>query len=898
MATTQKKRLLSIKTPLGDDFLLLNRVSINEAISELFTCEVELLHEENEESYEPTDVDVTSLLGKPATVSINHRDDTSRTLSGIINSFSKGSRSTRFSYYHATIVPHHWLLTQNFQSRIFQQKTVEDILREVLDGFEVSIEIQGEFKPRNYCVQYRESDFDFISRLMEEEGFFYYFEHKDGKHKMVIANTSPSHQDAPSKHIIPYFIKTDREDDFITSIRDLWIDYRLQSGKVIFRDNHFQIPTNNLEVQQPSRHSVGDNQTLEIYDFPGGFARKYDGIDRTGGENPSGMDGLFPDKQRTIENTMNALDSQYMILKGYSDCPSLTAGHRFSLVKHPNSDLNTQYIVTQISHEAEQNPKYVTDDEIEEPYSANFTCIPHGAGAVPFHPPRKTPKPVMKGSQTAVVVGPSGEEIFTDKYGRVKIQFHWHREGKYDADSSCWVRVAKDLAGKKYGSMYIPRIGQEVIVDFLEGDPDQPIITGSVYNPETMPHYDLPEFKTLTYIKTRTSPDDGQGFNELRFEDKQGKEQVFIHSQKRMDTRVKQSSYATYGGNRHQRIGVRSDNKPGGNLAITVGANYDLHVKEANYIGIDDKLNETVGADVVEDYQGKQQTVVSNSVEVNARKITLEGSQSVTLKVGSSFIVVDMMGITIKGPMVKINSGGAAQGTGPAIVDAPLDAESADTGEPGYLDRPRSGGGRKGRKRRTLNGQHAPDVTRNEDGSYNVGKNIKVEGSEDFQRKALNDVSEIYNTPTGKKLMDRINNGRHETTIKESPTDPVTGKQSVGYASKDNSDDAKDPSKGTGTTIFYDTDGTTVNDQNGDPIDIPSKEVLAHEMIHGLHNSEGTNAGKDPDPNDPTGSNLEESQTIGLHDHEDDEITENRILREWGLDYQRTDHRGGFVRDE
>ena len=186
---------------------------------------------------------------------------------------------------------------------------------------------------------------------------------------------------------------------------------------------------------------------------------------------------------------------------------------------------------------------------------------------------------------------------------------------------------SKDLAGKKYGSMYIPRIGQEVIVDFLEGDPDQPIITGSVYNSEMMPHYELPKFKTLTYIKTRTSPDDGQGFNELRFEDKKGKEQVFIHSQKRMDTRVRGSFYETCGGNRQERIGVRTDNQPGGNLAITVGGNYDLHVKEAEYIGIDDKLNEAVGADVVEDYQAKQSTLVSNKTRTQ-RSANNIGSKS------------------------------------------------------------------------------------------------------------------------------------------------------------------------------------------------------------------------------------------------------------------------------
>ncbi|MGI8542264.1 MAG: bacteriophage T4 gp5 trimerization domain-containing protein, partial [Aridibacter sp.] len=234
---------------------------------------------------------------------------------------------------------------------------------------------------------------------------------------------------------------------------------------------------------------------------------------------------------------------------------------------------------------------------------------------------------------------------------------------------------------------------------------DRPIITGSVYNDQTMPHYELPKYKTLSYIKTRTSPDDGKGFNELRFEDKKDKEQVFIHSQKRMDTRVRGSFYETCGGNRQERIGVRTDNKPGGNLAITVGGNYDLHVKEAEYIGIDDKLNEAVKADVVEDYQGNQQTLVKTKRELNAQQIIFEASQKISLKVGGNCIVIDSSGITIAGTMVKINSGGFGAETGNPSIDDPLDAASADTGEPGWLDRPRTGGSR-GRNRRQLNSQH------------------------------------------------------------------------------------------------------------------------------------------------------------------------------------------------
>lgn len=710
MTTTQKNRLLSITTPLGEDFLLINRLTAREEISSLFAFEVELVHAEEQPGYEATAVDEKAILGQGVTIEINQRDRTKRSLSGMVNHFSYGHRDTRFSYYYATIVPHVWLLTQINQSRVFQHKSVPDILREVFEGFEVSYEIQGDFKPRNYCVQYRETDWDFASRLMEEEGIYYFFEHSGGKHRLILGNTPQSHPDCPSKSEISFALKVTEKEDFITSIRKWQNDYRLQSGKVSLRDYHFQVPTNKLEAVQPSLFRVAGNDNLEIYDFPAGYARKYDDIDRGGGERAD-VQNVFEDKQKRVEIAMQSLDAQYRVISGNSDCCSMTAGFRFKFFNHPRADQNGQYIITKVTHEAEQNPTYVSDDEIEQPYTNSFSCIAYGKGSPPYRPPCKTQRPTIQGSQTAVVVGPAGEEIFTDKFGRVKVQFQWDRESTFNPDSSCWVRVAHDIAGKKWGEMHIPRIGQEVIVDFIEGDPDQPIITGSVYNNLTMPHYELPKYKTLTYLKTRTTPDDGKGFNELRFEDKQGKEQVFVHSQRRMDVRVRQSLYETCGGNRQEVIGMRTDNQPGGNLAISVGGNHDFHVKCDEFVGIDGKLNEGVKGDVVENYQSNLQTLVKLKAEVNAKEITLEALQKITLRVGASFVVLDLSGVTIHGPMVKINSGGTASPTSPAIIDEPLDAETADTGEPGYLERPRSGGGRTGRRRTTLNGQHASIIT-------------------------------------------------------------------------------------------------------------------------------------------------------------------------------------------
>jgi hypothetical protein len=412
--------------------------------------------------------------------------------------------------------------------------------------------------------------------------------------------------------------------------------------------------------------------------------------------------------------------------------------------------------------------------------------------------------------------------------------------------------------------MFIPRIGQEVMVDFMEGDPDQPVVIGRLYNADNMPFYELPKFKTISTIKSNSSPG-GKGFNEMRFEDKKDKEQVFIHSQKRMDVRVRGSLYETCGGNRQESIGVRSDNQPGGNLAITVGGNYDLHVKVDNYIGIDGKLNEGVKGDVVEEVQGKQQTVVTGKRELNAQEIILEALSKISLKVGGSFITVDLSGVTISGPMVKINSGGAATGTGPATIDDPLDAEPADTGEPGYLDRPRRGGGR-GRRRRTLTGQHAPPfaTTRLPDGSVRVGNSLIIRPSAtnpNFQNEVLADLTEMSNHPTSMNTLNSLNNSGHTAAIQE-----TTGGNATNFDNNRDAAAAGRPALGGGTGTGNGTNSTidynrTPRPTSADPsIMRPADVGLHHELAHaddGAH-------GRDDDTPDPAhpGQAIAESNVI------------------------------------
>lgn len=674
---TQKDRLLSITTPLGEDYLLLNKIRADERLSELFEINVELLYDEQEDdSFALTPVDGKDIVGKTVSISITQDDDGKRVMTGMVNNFTVVGRNRRFTAYYATIVPHVWRLTQNFQSRIFQHKTVPDILKEVFKGYEFKDQLQGDYKPRNYCVQYQESDFAFASRLMEEEGIYYYFEHAPETEKLILRDDFKAPEDCPSKSEIP-IVNEDLKAGAIweSAFQEWHTDYRFKSGKVTLWDYHFQLPKKKLEVDQQSVFDVGVNRELEVYKYPGGYARKYDGIDKSGGERPSDLTNIFQDNKRTVGNRMASYDAQYKTASGLSDCATLTPGYRFQLKNHPNKDFNIKYIVLSVKHEAEQTPDYIVGDTKPNAYKNSFTALPHGSGSPEFRPSLKTPKPIIHGSQTAIVVGPAGEEIFTDKYGRVKVQFHWDRTGKYDPDSACWLRVAQAWAGNHWGMMFIPRIGMEVIVHFLEGDPDQPIITGCVYNPDAMPPYTLPDEKTKSTMKSNSSKGGG-GFNEFRFEDKKGSEQIFVHGEKNLDVRIKNDSMETINRDRH----------------LIVDRDQFEKVKRDKHLQVDGDHNEKIGgtmslkigADLQEKVGSNYGLEAGMGVHIKAgMSAVIEAGASVTLKVGGSFVNVSPAGVTISGAMVLINSGGAAGSGAGCSPNAPKDPIEADKAEPG-----------------------------------------------------------------------------------------------------------------------------------------------------------------------------------------------------------------------
>ena len=671
---TQKGRILSIQTSMGEDFFLLNKVEGTEGISQLYSLDIEILHDSEKQINTPHKPDINSVLGQAATISLTQRDGGARYFNGIFNFFKMTGRTDTYSFYNATLVPQVWELTRVSQSRIFQQKSVPDILKEVFAGYQFKMELQWEYKPRNYCVQYDETDFDFASRLMEEEGICYYFEFSSTAETLIISDHFQQPRDCPEKSDLPIF--DEQLDEAVgeeSAIRHWFVEFKVQPGKVTLWDYNFQLPKKKLEAQQTSRHNVAGNRELEIYKYPGGYARKYDGISKDGGEQPGELQHIFDDNQQSGKDQMEIWDSDFTSYYGDSDCGTMIPGFRFNLKNHPQSDYNAAYILTTVKHEINQQPNFLVQLEYDEAYKNSFTCIPQGSGKPEYRPYLKTAKPKIYGSQTAIVVGPAGEEIFTDKYGRVKVQFHWDRHGKANSDSSCWVRVAQSLAGNKWGAMFIPRIGMEVLVHFVEGDPDQPIITGCLYNPDTMPPYTLPDEKTKSTLKTNSSKGGG-GFNEFRIEDKKGSEQIFLHGEKNLDIRIKKDAKELIKQDRHLIVERDQFEKVKKDKHLTV--NGDQNEK------VDGAFSKKVGTNIQE--KAGQKIALDAGTEIHLKAgmtATIEAGTMLTLKVGGNSISINSGGVFISGTMVNINSAsvsGSGSGSSPNPPKDPLEADTAD----------------------------------------------------------------------------------------------------------------------------------------------------------------------------------------------------------------------------
>jgi type VI secretion system secreted protein VgrG len=650
MSYTQDDRFIAINTPLGKDVLLLEGFRGQEAISRLFHFDVDLLSENH-------DIEFKDIIGQRVAIRITEYSGSPRYINGFVSRFSQGGYDPAFAHYRMEVVPWLWFLTRHADCRIFQNKTIPQIIEQVFKdrGFtDYRSSLTETYEEREYCVQYRETDFQFVSRLMEEYGIFYFFEHEENKHTLVLADSATACKNCPDGSVVRYNLAGGGLDvDDMVDQFNLTLD--LRSGKYSMTDYNFETPSANLMANDPTVMEYAGNSKLEIYDYPGKYQTQSEG-------------------KSLAKVRMQEEEAAIKIGRGKGDCRTFVTGYKFELQDHPAQSMNGSYVLTEMLHEASVGGGYTTGDLGAGTYSNSFSCIP---ADVPFRPPRITPKPLISGPQTAVVVGKSGEEIWVDKYGRVMVQFFWDRVGKKDENSSCWIRVSQAWAGKNWGAMWIPRIGQEVIVEFLEGDPDRPIITGRVYNADQEVPYQLPEHGTRSTLLSRSSKGGATAnFNEIRFEDKKGSEQIFINAEKDMDLRVEQESREFVGASRHLIVGSDQKESVGGSLHSKVGKGFNQKVGDGVSLDVGTALNQKTGTTFAHE--------AGTDIHLKAgMNVVIEAGVELTIKAGSAFVNLGPAGVAISGSMVLINSGGAA-GSGPgANTQSPEAPDEADDGSKG-----------------------------------------------------------------------------------------------------------------------------------------------------------------------------------------------------------------------
>jgi type VI secretion system secreted protein VgrG len=583
MAYTQENRLIALDTPLGADVLLLQGLTGREGISRLFKFNLNLFSDQNS-------IDFKKIIGQKVTITVGLADGSERYFNGYVSRFAQSGSSTRFTNYQMEVVPWLWFLTRNADCKIFQNMTIPDIVQKVFSdrGFtDFKKNLTASYDTREYVVQYRETDFNFVSRLMEQYGIFYFFEHEKGKHTLVLGDSTTAYQACPGQSAAHYNLATGEVDT--EDVISTWqVEQELRTGKYSVTDYNFETPSTSLMSNEPTVVQVGGNTAYEIYDYPGIHLDK-------------GQGGGVAKLRMQEEEATNR------VVTGSSYCRAFTSGYKFDLKDHYRDDMNTSYLLTEIQHVANVGTTYSHDGAGEVHYSNHFTCIP---ADVPFRPPRVTPKPFVQGPQTALVVGKSGEEIWVDKYGRIKVQFYWDRKGQKDENSSCWIRVSQPWGGKGWGAMWIPRMGQEVIVSFEEGDPDRPLITGRVYNADQTVPYTLPDHQTVSTFMSKSSKGGGGGnYNEIRFEDKMGNEQIFINAERDMDQRVEVDSREFIGSNRHLNVGKHQVENIGADKHLTIGNN---HVES-----IGKNMSLTVGTDLMESIGNDQHLNVGNNLQIN-----------------------------------------------------------------------------------------------------------------------------------------------------------------------------------------------------------------------------------------------------------------------------------------
>jgi len=642
---SEHNRKVSITTPLGKGELIFQNLIGHEEMGRLFEFDIELVREQKKGS-----VNVASLLGQDMTVKLEMSDGSTRYFNGAAVEFKHTGFSGGLYHYHAVLRPWLWFLTRKTNCRIFQEKNIPDIVKNILQDHayvEVEYKLEGSYEVLDYCVQYRESDFAFISRLMEHAGIFYYFKHEDLKHTLVVTDNNHAYQTISNYSEIPYFPpgnKSARERDHIFE----WLaGHQVQSGAVEINDFDFEAPSSDLTAI--SSHSQGYmHDDLEVYDYPGNYTEVNVGTQRT-------------------DVRVEELQTQYTLINGHGNARGIQPGMEFTLKDFYFEEENAPHVVVAANYTIQGDDPGSNSRRQEIIFDVSFLAL---NSKQQFRSRRMTPKPVISGSQTAIVVGKEGEEIWTDKYGRVKVQFHWDRVGENNENSSCWVRVSHPTAGKNWGWISLPRMNQEVIVSFLEGDPDQPMITGRVYNADQMPPYALPANQTQSGIKTRSSKGGvADNYNEIRFEDKKDEEELYVHAEKDYNRVVENNDTLKVGFEKtdagDQTVDIYN------NRTVTLDQGKDTLIVKTG----DRETNIETGNHTLNVETGDEATNVmtgDHAISIDAGKSTIEAMQSITLKVGGNSIKIDQSGITIKGMMIKI------QGDTTAEMKSPMTTVKGD----------------------------------------------------------------------------------------------------------------------------------------------------------------------------------------------------------------------------
>jgi type VI secretion system secreted protein VgrG len=666
---TQEHRLLAIDTPLGKDVLLLQELTGQEGISRLFSYTLDLLAFENDS------IVFKNIVGQKVTITIQRPDGTPRYINGYVSRFAQGRTDDRtFTHYRAEVVPWLWFLTHAADCRIFQNLAAPDIITQVLNLFDVKDfrnSIKGSYPKLEYCVQYRETAFNFVSRLMEEYGIFYYFDHTtQGKHTMVLTDQSSALPECPGSPL-SYDAAVKGIDD-LEAIDEWNVHQEMRTGKYTVTDYNFTTPSTSLLANEPTVVDLGASQPLELFDYPGIHTTK--------------------DEGDTVAKTrMQEEEASHMVVDGEGNYRGMMSGYSFTLENHYRSDQNAAYVITGVQHFASEGQTYTSvGTQGGETYSNRFSCL---LSSITYRPPRITPKPFVQGPQTALVVGKSGEEIWVDKYGRVIVQFYWDRQGQKNENSSCWIRTSQPWAGANWGSIWIPRIGQEVVVSFLEGDPDRPLITGRVYNAEQMPPYTLPDYQTRSTFMSRSSKGGGSSnYNELRFEDKMGSEQIFMNAEMDMDLRVEKDLREFIGANKSLIVTTDQMEQVQGDKHLTVQGNHNEAITGNMSLSVTGDQKESVTGNVSLSVTGGQADSVTMgyllsamSIHLSAKTgIVIECPMGITLSSGANSIDLGPSGVYVTGtPFAYINSGNSPASTSDPSSGSPDSPKTPDTADDG-----------------------------------------------------------------------------------------------------------------------------------------------------------------------------------------------------------------------